>query len=217
MRIIYQVAFVGLLFQGCGSVDTKLNVLDEQLERSEQVNTAYKNDSIRDNVLTSAQEQQILSNLKSLKAKTAALEKYTEELRNDFVASCGGWEPNRPTVPVNKKSTKATNNYFIGDNNDGKAYELKERLDDFIDYCNEISNNYGYDSIPYLAHDGPEHPYFKDDPELSNKDFAHLNFEDSPVVAALATLSQFELEVAKVWNKLVKLIAAEVDKMDHNN
>ncbi len=80
---------------------------------------------------------------------------------------------------------------MLGANHRGEAYPLQKTLNDYSTYIQK----YVPDAQP-LALDAKVDPRVTD-PEQKNKNFAELNFENTPVVAALAVLSQKETEVLK--------------------
>jgi gliding motility-associated protein GldM len=80
---------------------------------------------------------------------------------------------------------------MLGGAKNGLAYPLKDKLNGYADYIKQ----YVPDAAP-LALDAKVDPKVTDK-EQKNKNFAEFNFENTPVVAALAVLSQKETEVLK--------------------
>ncbi|GAA4002375.1 hypothetical protein GCM10022408_12210 [Hymenobacter fastidiosus] len=80
---------------------------------------------------------------------------------------------------------------MLGGKRDGAAYEMKNKLNTYSTYIQKFVPG----AAP-LALDAKEDPMVVDK-EQRNKNFAELNFENTPVVAALATLAQKEAEVLK--------------------
>lgn len=94
-----------------------------------------------------------------------------------------------------------------GDNKSGRAYKLQKMLNA---YAKKISD---YDTalkIKPLALDAAEIEQFKNKDGQKNKDFAQLNFENTPTAAALAVLSQMQTEVTKVETKALDRMASLV-------
>ncbi|WP_400192507.1 gliding motility protein GldM [Hymenobacter sp. B81] len=101
---------------------------------------------------------------------------------------------------------------MLGGKRDGEAYKMKGELNKYSDYIKQFVPN----AAP-LALDA------KDDASIlqkdqKNKNFAELNFENTPVVAALAVLSQKEAEVLKyesdAQSELSKKVGAETIVFD---
>jgi gliding motility-associated protein GldM len=80
---------------------------------------------------------------------------------------------------------------MLGGAKNGLAYPLKDKLNGYADYIKQ----YVPDAAP-LALDAKTDPKVTDK-EQKGKNFAEFNFENTPVVAALAVLSQKETEVLK--------------------
>jgi gliding motility-associated protein GldM len=86
---------------------------------------------------------------------------------------------------------------------DGKEYE--KLLNDYVVKLREYSGM-GDKQFPGLAKPPREHELFKDDEKNANKDFLTFTFENTPVIAALASVTQTETEIleyeAKALEKL---------------
>ena len=78
-------------------------------------------------------------------------------------------------------------------------------LNTYIDNVNKIKKDIDKKSKPLgkLALNGAEDPITKDDPAHAGYDFAQVNFEETPVIAALAVLSNFQT-VAVKWGCALK-------------
>jgi gliding motility-associated protein GldM len=81
---------------------------------------------------------------------------------------------------------------MLGGNKNGLAYPMQKQLNDYSEYIKQFVP----DAAP-LALDAKVDPRIAPNSEQKNKSFAELNFENTPVVAALAVLSQKETEVLK--------------------
>jgi gliding motility-associated protein GldM len=136
-------------------------------------------------------------------AADVAVLKQSEEIRNetkkviDYLASV---REKLITATENGKSKNEFKNMsaedkvaitMLGANHKGEAYPMQKTLNDYSAYIQKFIP----DAQP-LALDAKQDPRVTD-PEQKNKNFAELNFENTPVVAALAVLSQKETEVLK--------------------
>ncbi len=97
----------------------------------------------------------------------------------------------------------------------GKGYELQKQLND---YSKKVSDISGITYTP-LAIDAKEDPQYKNDKDQKGKDFATLNFAETPMIAAMAVLSTKQAEVLKVesqaLDKLAELVGASDLKFDN--
>lgn len=96
-----------------------------------------------------------------------------------------------------------------GPNRDGRGYELEKRLNEYVAYLRSLKIE-GVQIPAKLALSGKEDPTASKDPNQKNKDFAHLNFENTPLVAGLAVLAQKEAEVLKHESNVLKALASKV-------
>ena len=101
--------------------------------------------------------------------------------------------------------------YMLGAAKNGKAYELKQKLDQHIAWMNK-QNLLQFKPI---ALSGAEHPVYKTKDEQNKKDFAELNFAQSPLVASLATLSELESNVINIERLSLDHIATKINLEDY--
>lgn len=90
----------------------------------------------------------------------------------------------------------------------GKAYALKSNLNTFVDNLRKIDPSMS--DLEYLALDGKEDPMFMKDKEQKGKDFAQLNFAQTPMVAALAVLSTKQAQVLKYEAEALNYFSSKV-------
>ncbi|MGI4834977.1 MAG: gliding motility protein GldM [Janthinobacterium lividum] len=81
---------------------------------------------------------------------------------------------------------------MLGGKQNGLAYPMQKQLNDYSNYIKQFLP----DASP-LALDAKDDTRIAPSSEQKHKNFAELNFENTPVVAALAVLSQKETEVLK--------------------
>lgn len=99
---------------------------------------------------------------------------------------------------------------MIGGNKKGKAYALKQSLNAYTDQLNKIA------AQPFapLALDGKDDPMAKKSKDQKNKDFAALNFEKTPVAAALAVISQKQTDIGRMEGEVLNHLASKVGAAD---
>jgi gliding motility-associated protein GldM len=148
-------------------------------------------------------------------ARDLAVLKQSEEVRQEtakVVAYLRGVREQLMTATENKSKNEYKNMSaedkvaitMLGGNRNGAAYPLKDELNKYSAYIKQYVPN----ASP-LALDAKEDPMVID-PEQKNKNFAELNFENTPVVAALAVLSQKETEVLKYEADALSALGAKV-------
>lgn len=76
-------------------------------------------------------------------------------------------------------------------------------LNHYVDIINKAIEDESFDKIAKSAAELEE---YKDAPEQKDKDFAQLHFGEASPITALATLTQFELEVLQVQQEAFQLL-----------
>ena len=99
---------------------------------------------------------------------------------------------------------------MVGGQKNGKAYKLKQSLNTFTSQLNQLSPT---QFLP-LAMDGKDDPIAKDNKDQRNKDFAELNFAETPVAAALAVLSQKQTDIRRMESEVLNYLASKVGAAD---
>ncbi len=87
----------------------------------------------------------------------------------------------------------------------GKAFEKA-----LNDYVKEISDLSGEKFGP-LARAPKDIPFFADDPDHNKKDFLTFTFENTPPIAALASVTQIQTEVLAYEGKALDILAKQAD------
>lgn len=137
-------------------------------------------------------------------ASDVAVLKKSQEIRDETQKVLDYLADVRNKLVTATENTKGSNDYknmsaedkvaitMLGGTRNGLAYPMQKRLNDYSSYIKEFVP----DAQP-LALDAKQDTRIAASSEQKNKNFAELNFENTPVVAALAVLSQKETEVLK--------------------
>jgi gliding motility-associated protein GldM len=85
-----------------------------------------------------------------------------------------------------------------------------------VDYIKDLRSLSGLSEaeLPNIAKAPKEMPMFKDDPDHAEKSFLVFNFENTPPIAALATVGQLEAEVMESANKALAALKARAGAED---
>jgi len=160
-------------------------------------------------------DAKVLKDAEAVKKETKALLDYIEGLKSQLI---GENVPEEGSVmPTNAKDNETTNILMLGGNKNGEGYTLETKLNAYVDKMNKINlaHNPKAPKIGKLALSGSEDPITKDDPSHKTWDFAQVNFEETPVIAALAVLSNFKAKVSKVETDVIATLAGQVGASDH--
>jgi gliding motility-associated protein GldM len=145
-----------------------------------------------------------------VRRETAKIIDYMEAIRKDMIEVTGGYDDDGINYKGGKEEEKIAG-MMVGTEGkkSGKAYELKKMLNDYETYLKGMGV-----AVPNLAMSGSEDPGASKDKDQKRKDFAQLNFSETPMVAALAVLSQKQTEVLKYENEALNVLAAKVGASD---
>ena len=150
----------------------------------------------------------VLEKAKLVRQKTKEVQEFATGLKELLVTETDGFEEGSQK-PKGAKNEDVTANIMI---NRGKGKELQKVLNDYAAFLRTETGE-GVEDFPDIAHDGKTHPIFKDDAEQRKKPFSELNFQSTPMIAAMATITQFETEVmtyeAKALNDLAEAVGAK--------
>ena len=212
--MMYLVLTALLALQVNSAILLKFKFLDDSLT---QVNN--KTDVAADNTIkgiqdavvknrNAAKDLEVLKQSQEIRAKTKAMVDYLRTVRTKLVTGTGN-----QAGATDYKDPDANNKVMpimIGGKKNGLAYPLKTELNKYSDYMKQFLPG----AAP-LALDGRQDERITKSKETTthdqrNKDFAELNFENTPLVAALAVLSQKETEVLKYQSDALDAQARKV-------
>jgi gliding motility-associated protein GldM len=145
-----------------------------------------------------AVDKAVLAKSEEIRQKTKETIAYLREVRDKLVVAGGNPKGATEYKDINAEDVVATTMIGSGDKKNGLGYPLKNKLNEYSNYIKEFVPD-----AKQLALDGKDDVRVttaKDQTtkEQKSKDFAQLNFESTPLAAALATLSQKETEVLKL-------------------
>ncbi|MEO1052606.1 MAG: gliding motility protein GldM [Bacteroidota bacterium] len=210
--LMYLVLTALLALQVNSTVLDKFSHIDDNLQNSASI-SRKDNDRllqlIRKGVLdrgNKAEDQILVKNAMSVIEETDKVIEKIESMRNEIISITGG--VNDDGQYKGAAETEKIANFALGggDSKNGEAYELKSLLDQYVANMNKL---YPDLNLPRLALDASEIDLYKNS-DHKNKDFAQLNFEDTPMVAALAVLSEMKNEVMKVEEKALDKIRDQI-------
>lgn len=224
--LMYLVLLALLALQVSSAIMEKFKFLDESLQYSNEENDTNNNEikqviakSVADNGNKSS-DQLVLKRAEEVTKEAHEIKLYIDNTRNELVKVTGGYEEDG----VNWKGAKAeteVEQLMIGaeGRKNGKAYDFQKKINGFVDYLNNLKLKEGDSEtaktrvFKYIALDA------KDDARITSKeqkrkDFAALNFGQTPMCASMAVMSMMESEVLKYESDALSLLAAELGASD---
>ena len=157
-------------------------------------------------------DKRVLSDAAEVRKRTADIVKYLDGVRQTLITKAGGLNPDGSYKDPSAEDKVAIE--MIGANpGKGEAYKMKDKLNEYANFLKKYNPN-----VKPLAIDAKDDPVASKDEHQRGKDFAQLNFEATPLTAALAVLAQKESEILKneadALTKLAGEVGAEVIKFD---
>ena len=130
-----------------------------------------------------------------------------EDYKKLLIEASGGYDENNKLI--GQKDIDTAPRIFYKEK---KGDELKTKLNGYSDFLRETT---GDESIKDIAKDAKDISVFADDPNQNQKGFAELNFgHNTPMLGALASLSQMQNDVITLETKALEALAAEVGAED---
>ena len=217
--MMYLVLTALLAMNVSASILQKFAFLDDSLYSA--VNITVKRNVSKINEMKAAvqergnkpEELSYLKEAELIRAKTVAIIDRLQDLKKQITIASGGEKEEGQAMIPGAQNRDAVMTLMIGGNKNGEAYPLKNELNTYVDYLNSHMVE-GGKKHEYFALDGDKDPLAKDDPEQRSKDFAQLNFEETPAIAALAVLSQLQSKVSTYESDVLGEIATKVGASD---
>lgn len=233
--LMYLVLLALLALQVGAEIMLKFQQLNDSLS-SFVTESQGKSEGVLSNIADKVEERgnkgtevKALNGAKQLHKESADLIKWIEDVKEELIEKTGGRNP-ETGAPMDMKNADIPSTLLIGvgEKNDGKAYTLKQKLDAHIDYLNKVSVDVAKaigDDKPkkyaYIAKDGIDDPLFYDAVKKKElvegaklKDFAHLNFDHTPMVASMAFLTEKQSKIATYEGEILESMKQMVGAAD---
>ncbi|MCU0390703.1 MAG: gliding motility protein GldM [Thermoflexibacter sp.] len=156
-----------------------------------------------------------LKKASEVKEETSKMINEIEKLRQELVDHTGGRDPKTGEL-LNGKDYDMVMNFMIGPEGSklGRAYKLQTDLNAFAKKISEMDTALGKQLQTRIALEASEMEQYKNNPDHKSKDFANINFGNTPLVAALAIMSEMETQVARYEAKAMEVISTKVGQVD---
>ncbi|UXP33758.1 gliding motility protein GldM [Reichenbachiella agarivorans] len=186
-------------------VDTNTGKIAENVEKVSNIQGAVSESGSR------PQDVAVLEKAKKVREATAKIYEEIEGYKTQLIEMTGGRDENGNMLGV--KDIDSAPTLFV---NEGKGDVLKGTINGYSAFLREIT---GDETIKDIAKDAIEIEAFKYDENQNKKGFAELNFgHNTPMVGALASLSQFQSDIlaeeTKALEELARSVGADKLKFD---
>jgi gliding motility-associated protein GldM len=215
--MMYLVLTALLALQVSSAIMEKFKFLDDSLQYgNEQLNTTNVNTEKQiEKAVADAggKDKHVVDKAAKVRKEANEIKEYIKNLRKEIVEITGGYEDDDPKKMYKgaKEEEKVAMYMMGGPSKNGKGYELKKEVEKFVDDLNSIG--IPNKKFAHIALDAKEDARITSK-EQKNKDFVELNFVHTPMVAAMAVLSNLESDVLKHEAEALKELAALVGAAD---
>ncbi|WP_255711439.1 type IX secretion system motor protein PorM/GldM [Dyadobacter chenhuakuii] len=151
----------------------------------------------------------VIKQAEEVRKFTADITNQINALKQEIINKAGGGFNEEGGIKNPQEEARVAE-LMIAQGKRGKAYGLKQTLNAYTAQLNQLSPN----KFQMLAMDGREDPSVKGNKDQRNKDFAELNFESTPVAAALAVLSQKQTDIRRMEGEVLNYLASKVGAAD---
>ena len=213
--MMYLVLTAMLALQVSSAIIEKFILLNNSLELSSgaanKINqeTVLKIKAAVDKAGNRAADVAVIKQAEEVRKFTADITNEINTLKQEIITKAGGGLNEEGGIKNPQEEAKVAE-LMIATAKKGKAYGLQQTLNAYTEQLNKLSPN----KFQRLAMDGREDPVVKGNKDQRNKDFAELNFESTPVAAALAVLSQKQTDIRRMEGEVLNYLASKVGAAD---
>lgn len=151
----------------------------------------------------------VIKEAEQVRKITSDVNNQLNALKQEIIAKAGSGYNEEGAIKNPQEETKV-GELMIGVGKRGKAYELQRTLNGYVAELKKHAPN----DFKSIALDGREDELAKNSKDQRNKDFAELNFESTPVAAALAVLSQKQTDIRRMEGEALNYLASKVGAAD---
>jgi gliding motility-associated protein GldM len=213
--MMYLVLTALLALQVSSAIIEKFIVLNENIEQSNAITGFYNGEkvkSIEDAVGKRGKRKDELAlaiKARAVHSQANQVISHINELKKELIQKSGGYDEEGKLIGA-KEETEVEVLMVGSEVQKGKAYELKRQLNEYVQ---KVNKDFGTNYKP-LALDAKDDEVYKKQLDQKNKDFAQVNFAQTPLAAALAVLSELETNVLAIENKVLVQTAEKVGAED---
>ncbi len=213
--MMYLVLTALLALQVSSAIIEKFIVLNQNMEEANSITGLDNREKVK--AIQDAVEKRgrkpaeviLAKKAVDLHAQTTELTKEIRNLKMQLIQQSGGLDETGNLVGAKEETEVEV--LMVGSGvQKGKAYALKKKLNDYVSFVNQQFQT----SYKPLALDANEDDVYKNHADQKNKDFAQVNFAQTPLAAALAVLSEIETNVLSIENKVLVKTSEKVGAED---
>ncbi|MFM1913049.1 MAG: hypothetical protein RIR51_887 [Bacteroidota bacterium] len=211
--MMYLVLTALLALQVSDALLQKFTLLNSSLEIANQ-SSLSKNKNLVEGIKEKVKDlpnpdsyAQLIENAQKVRSISDKLVAEISNIKSELIEASGGIDPETGNLK-NPKEEEKIYEIMVGSQKNGYAYQLVGSFENYIKQLTELADK--GTNFPPLALNAKDDPIVSKDADQNNKDFAELNFAQTPVPAALATLSQKQAEIRRYESEVLSQLAAKV-------
>ncbi|WP_375559461.1 gliding motility protein GldM [Bernardetia sp. OM2101] len=207
--MMYLVLTALLALQVQNEVLEKFYFIDDSLQSAKEVGRSTNEKIIKsmDDQITEAgnnpRDRAIYKKAQDIQAETGKMITYITKIRERIITEMGAMDPETGAYPMGDKYDDI-NRIMLGLNEDlesGEAAKLQTELNAYVNKIIAIDDSLGgvlenKKLVPLAPEKGDVERYKAS--KYDGMEWEHINFQNTPMVASLAVLSQMENDVVKV-------------------
>jgi gliding motility-associated protein GldM len=213
--MMYLVLTALLALQVTSAILEKFVLLNNSLEQSTSA-TSSVNEKTVSNIRATVEKSgnrpadvAVIRQAEEVRKNTADIIARIDGLKDRIKTEAGGGVDEEGNIKNLSEEEKVAN-MMVGSSRNGEAYKLKNELNGYVENLAKFTPN----KFASLAMDGKDDPISKRSQDQRRKDFAELNFAQTPVPAALAVLSQKQTDIRRIEGEVLDYLASKVGAQD---
>jgi len=211
--MMYLVLTALLALQVSNTVLQKFKFIDDALKNSVMItqdNSGHTMKGIEAAVAKAnnrAYDVGIMNKAKEVRDKTSKVMTYMDGFYENIIKITGGRDDHGALKGEKDYDMQMAWTLGPEGSKSGEAYKMKDLLNAYATDINKLVDSL---DLKPIALDGKDMAMFKNDPDASLKDFAQLNFDHTPTVAALAIIQQLKSTVVAAEAQALEKLAAKL-------
>jgi gliding motility-associated protein GldM len=142
-------------------------------------------------------------NAEKIRTLTKSTVAYIDDLKKRMMAKSDATEINESVI--NDHSSKVATMMIDKNSKEQEGKKYEELLNNYVAQLSQLSGM----EFPKLARPPKEMDLFKNDPDHSKKNFLEFTFENTPVIAALASVTQVQSEILEYEARALDKLRAD--------
>lgn len=213
INLMYLVLLAMLALQVSSAIIEKFQSLNQSIEAANIDASVRSNELMQqinlkvENNKNNPKDVALQDKARLIKKHTSELVKYLQNSKAALIEKTGGYNEEGGLVGAKEEEEVAQYMLGPGESKDGEGYDMQNRINEYVNQLNDLMREAKIEtSYHKIALDGKQDPAYKDHKDHSKKTFAQLNFDATPLVAALSVISEKESAIRAMELNALSLI-----------